>query len=767
MQSHNYKYSFYALLGLILFAPLFFIPMGGLELASAKSVLFTVGIIISALLLIFRSYQEGKVSLPKHLFIFSAIALPIVYFFSALLSSPSSISLMGYQLEIGTFGFILLGSLGLSLTALIFNETKQIVAAVTTFFTSLTLLTLFMGVKIFFGGDFLSFGSLVGRIGNPVGAWTDLAVVFGLLSLLCVIMLCIAPMRWLIRLVFYAVFGLSTLLLVVVNFSVAMGLTLIGSIFLFGYFLKFEKSSHNFRKSNMIAGLFSTTLMMPVLLGLISLIFLVNPTIPNQGKLDTFASNFFQLENLEVRPTLSATLDVSKAVLSENVLLGSGPNTFKQNWLIFKPIGVNATPFWGVAFPFGVGFIPTQLPATGIVGSLVWLSFFLSLLFLGVKVLVNMPESRPLRITFLSVILISLALWSTSLFYTPSAAILMLAFLFSGLLVAVGMEVGVVRTYQFSWKDVSGARIPVVATVVILVIGLLSLGFISGKKTIAAIYFNQAVKLAEVPGASLSEVEEKVERAIKFSPVDVHYVASAKINLLKAQRAMTATTGTLEENQALFQQALQKSILGVKSAVATNPAEYTNWITLGQLYSSLVPEPLKLAGAYENALVAYTEAYKRNPNNPELPLLLAQLEFNHGNVDAARSYIRSAIALKEDYALAYIMLAQFEIRAGNVRAAIDSARSLSEIVPNNPNVHFELGLLKYESQDYNGALASLNNAVNLAPDYANAKYYLGLTYVKLGRETEARSQFEELQMTNPDNLELQRLLNDLNTEDDN
>lgn len=168
-----------------------------------------------------------------------------------------------------------------------------------------------------------------------------------------------------------------------------------------------------------------------------------------------------------------------------------------------------------------------------------------------------------------------------------------------------------------------------------------------------------------------------------------------------------------------------------------------------------------MEGAYENAQFAYNEALKRNPNNPELSLYLAQLELNNGRVDTARSYIRNSIALKEDYANAYLMLAQLELAQNNLPAAIVSTEALVQLAPNNAGIHFELGLLKYSSEDYNGAANAFAKALSIAPDYANAKYYLGLSFVRLGRIGEARVQFEELLATNQDNAELKRALEDL------
>jgi Flp pilus assembly protein TadD len=176
------------------------------------------------------------------------------------------------------------------------------------------------------------------------------------------------------------------------------------------------------------------------------------------------------------------------------------------------------------------------------------------------------------------------------------------------------------------------------------------------------------------------------------------------------------------------------------------------------IYSALVTFPPQLEGVYEQAQLAYSEASSRNPTNPELPLLLARLELNHGDREAARSFIRKSIALKENYADAYLLLAQLEIQDGHTNVAIASAEKLAVLRPNNPGIYFELGLLKYANKDYLGAIDVFDLALASTPDYANAKYYLGLSLMQLKRFDEARVQFESLLVTNPGSEEVKVVL---------
>ena len=763
----THKISFFITLGLLFLLPIFFIPGGTLSLDVAKSALVVLGVIAIILAFLWEIWQDGKLSLPWHPFVFTIVLLPLVYLLSAFLATPSSLSLLGYSFEVGTFGFMLLGSLILMLAAMVFSDTTRSLQALTAFLISISIVALFVAIKVFFGGNLLVLGNFFGNMGNPIGNWTDLAISFGLLSVFAALSLGMIPMKLSLRVLVYGVFVLGATLLVIINFYTALILTLGASIFLFFYFWKIEKHFFNTAATPLYASknFLLKPVFLPAVLGIVSLVFLVNPTIPGtQGTLGDAVSSTFKIENIDVRPSLSATLGISKEVLSQGGLLGSGPNTFGRDWLIYKPVDVNTTPFWAVAFPFGVGFIPTQIASIGMLGSALWLVFFVFLVLLGIKLLNRVPESRAERFTLVSVLLITFFLWVASFLYAPSATMLMFAFVFSGLFVSVSRKSGIISSRLFTLKEPSQNRFISLALMAVITLGVVFLGWVGFGRTVSALHFKKAVDLSNIAGTSLAEIEEKLNKAVKSSKLDTYYIALSRINFAKAQVAANATAGTPEENKAAFEEALRKSIEAAKLAVSINPAGYQNWVSLGTIYSALVPAPLSVVGSYENAFFAYSEASKRNPNNPELPLFLARLEFNKNNIDAARSFIRRSIALKEDYADAYLLLAQLEVQAGNVAGAILSAERLASLMPNNPGIYFELGLLKYSNKDYAGAADTFTRALSLAPDYANAQYYFGLTLAQLGQSDKAREQFEALLVTNPDSEEVKAILEQLRTD---
>ena len=749
--SQIYRKSFLVLLALIFLLPIFFVPGGALNLAVSKSIFLVFGVVLAVLVLLSEAWKEGKFVFFFHPITLLALLLPVIYLVSALSSTPSSLSLLGYNFEVGTFGYVLLGSLFMFLISTVFTDTSRILQAIVAFFGSILAVALLTSIKIASESDVLVFGSFFGNMGNPIGNWTDLAISFGLVSLLSALAIGVIPMKRSIKAFAYASFVLGTALLAIINFSIAFALTLGASVLLVLYFWNMEKQSSNQSSTTPLPkkNFFLRPAFLPMVLGVVSIIFLINPNVPG-GSLDNVVANKFGVNNIDVRPSLSVTLGVSKAVLAQKGLLGSGPNTFERDWLIYKPVDINTTPFWATTFPFGVGFIPTQVVSTGAFGTIIWLAFFILLLVLGVKVLSRLPESRAERFTLVSTLFGTLFLWASSFLYAPSSAVLMFAFVFSGLFISASLVSGIVSSRTLNLKEPARNRFASILVMAVVSLGAIYLAWSGFEKGASAYYFKKAV-----------DMESYVTKALAHAPNDIHYTALSRINFARAQDAVSATTGTPEENRATFERAVSTSIEAAKSAVSSNPESSQNWMSLGVIYSALVPAPFSTPGAYENAAVAYAEASKRNPLNPEIQLFLSQLELNKGDREAALSFARKAIALKDDYADAHLTLAQLEIQNGNVVGAIASAEKLATLVPNNPGIYFELGVLKYSNRDYLGAANALKMALASASDYANAQYYLGLSLTRLGQLDEALKQFEALAVTNPDNDLIESIIKEL------
>jgi tetratricopeptide (TPR) repeat protein len=749
------KLSFWSLLALIVLLPLFFLPSANLSILVAKNSLLTIGILLATLFFLIGVLRDGKLTIPRTYMMWLVILLPVIYLAASFTSISRQLSFFGYTLEVGTFASTTLLFALLGLTSLILNTKNRIYRAYGGMFLSFLILGIFALIKLFSGGNLLVLKNFSGNLGNPIGNWTDYSIYFALFSVLSV-----AALEWLqikrpFRFFLYISLLVSVFMLAVINFSIAWILTLVGGAFilLYSVYGSIGREIASGTKNNLYKAKYA------IALTVVSLLFVINPTISSTtGTIGNSISGIFGIQNSEVRPSWGATLDVTKPILKSDALFGSGPNTFGREWLLNKPAVINGTAFWNVAFPFGVGFIPTQLASTGIIGGILWILFLAMFLILGIKALLRKVPNEGDRFMVVSSFLGSLLLWASAILYVPSLVMLSLAFIFTGLFIASLTQSGTIGERSIFFSGSPKKNILALILVVLVLIGAGSIGFKIFQKTVSVVYFQKALIAANDTDKTVDEIKSLIVKANSFAPADLYYRALSTLAFNKAQGIVNQPNPTPAMAQE-FQIAYGEAIESAKTARDLSPENYENWFNLGGLYEALVPVPV--TSAYENAKIAYEEARKLNPGSPEIPLVLARLEASNKNFDSARKYIEESIALKNDYAAAYFLLARLEISANNMANAIKAAEAGAVLSPGNAGVYFELGLLKYTNKDYQGAAEAFVAALRVVPEYANAQYFLGLSLYELGDKAGALQVFQLLQKTNPDNAEVQSIIANL------
>lgn len=744
------KLSYVILFITVFLIPIFFIPSAAVPQDAGKTALLSIGALLALSLFLVKTVKVGEFQFPAHRIMWAVLLIPAAFFLSSILSSNPGHSLFGYNLEIGTWGFITIGFALLLLSSLFFNTRERILYAYTATFIGFALLAIFTLVKIFFGDIWIFPGGL-----SPMGGWMDAGAFFGAASLVILLSIEEMTLSRRARLVLTASYVVSLFILAVTN---VRSVWLLLGIFSLGYLLYgFSRTGDIPPTTNDQRPTTERKISIGALaLLLLSLLFYINPVVSSRGAgISEFLATKFEVTNIMVSPTARATYEVARPALKESPLLGSGPNTFDSAWLAHKPQAVNETVFWNTAFPYGFGFLPTLLATTGLLGAILWLVFFALYIRLGVRALFARENSFIISSAFL----FSLFLWSSFLFYAPSKSVLALAFIYTGLFLAGTTISGVTDRRVIRFRQNPALAFLSLLILVVVLLGNAALLYGIGKRAVASVYFQQAALSAN--DGNIDVAREKSIRAINLSGQDIYYNGLSQISVARTNSVINSQAGTEAERQAAFQESLSESIAAAQAAVRARPENYANWIALGALYESLVPSPLSVEGAYESAKDAYETARTKNPRSPEPDYLLARLEVARGESAAAREYLSRALDLKNDYAAGYLLLTQIEASENNVAAAIKSAETLTLLEPTNAGLHFQLGLLKHSAADHEGALGSLSNALRLSPDYANAKYFYGLTLDKLGRRDEALLIFRDLAQANPEVEELKRIIANL------
>jgi len=753
------KYTYLIILAVLFLLPVVFAPTLSIPFQFTKTFVIFVGILIALILFLSMSLREGKVTIPTNFVLLSVWLLPLAYFLSSIFSTNPRISFFGQNFEVDTFSFMFIMAVFVSLVVLSIRKREQALTTYLALFASFIVVWVFQGLRLIFGPEFLSFDVFNLATGNILGKWNDLSIFFGLATVMTLVTLAGLQLSYQYRRILYAMLLISLFFLAVVNFMLVW---IVVGVFALGFFVhslgitrfNWKSTPERVLEGDNVSDERPSENMKPASLVvlIVSMVFILG-----NSSYGSFVSDFFNISQIEARPSWQTTINIGKEVYKENLVFGSGPNTFVKTWTLHKPREVNETVFWNADFVSGIGSIPTAFITVGLLGVVAWLLFFVLFIYSGIRSLVISPATNKFSYYIsLSSFLSALYLWAMAIFYTPNMVLIALAFFFTGVFIAsLQYHDGRFREHEFDFAN--NQKIGFVAVLLLTLFLLASIvGLYAVAKEYVAMYqFQKGIISFNVNG-DLDAAEQGALRALNISNRDRYHRLLADINIARLVALQSETGLSPDELRIRFQTFLANAIEYGVEATEVDPTNYQNWITLGRVYQSIVP--LGIEGAYENAKTTYERAMSLYPKNPELELILARLELARNNIGLTREHIQKAIALKSNYSEAIFLLSQIEIREGNTDKAIESVESAAVLAPNNPVVFFQLGLLRYNERDNTEAIAAFERAVGLNQSYSNARYFLGLTYDRVGRTSDAISQFEVIEGLNPNNEEVKTIL---------
>lgn len=753
------RFPFFIFTLLALLLPLFFIPSAVVSISMAKGLLLFVSVALLIIFWVLMTLQRGSMSFPKTWLFVVLGGVAVVYLVASIFSGQMSLSLIGEGFGTDTFMSVFAGVLLVFLAPLVLKAKRDILTVYVATVTSFVLVGLVQLVRLFAGPDVLTLSTLLSATATLVGKWNDFGIFAGLILLLSILTLEMFPVRKkVVRIFLYIIAVFALFFLVVVQFTPVWYAIGIFFLLLVLYKLSVRVGTNTDVQegeptTQMKGGMGRQVPALAVGIVILSIIFIVAG-----GPLETIVTDYFGTAHVEVRPSWGATGEVAADVLRESPLIGVGPNRFSQAWFMHKPDGVNLTAFWAVPFGLGIGFIPTSLVTTGLLGLGGWLIALVMLLLLGVRSIFRRDVGTSGQYLLLSSFLATLYLWIFLIIYTPGLTLFTLTFIFTGVFLAAVYRMNLLKTAHFSFSEQPlynfvGALVAVTLLIVVGVGGYAAIARFTG-----SILHQQGIVVAQTTG-DIDAAERSVRRALNFSEQASFYRTLAEIQTGQLGLLLQRDDISPEILRNQFQTLLSNTITSAQRATAIGGDNYRNWMTLGRVYEELVP--VGVEGAYDNARETYLRALELYPNGPDILLALARLEARAGNTDNARDFISQALEAKSNYTDAIFLLSQIEVAEGNLAEAIQSVEAATIIEPNNPVVFFQLGLLRYSAGDFAGAASSFEAAVTLNSVYANARYFLGLSYDQLGRRADAIVQFEEVQRLNPDNQEVAFILENL------
>lgn len=732
------KLSYWLFLALGFFMPVLFLPFG-FSSALNKAYFAYFFLLFSFIFWLISKIKRGKLEFSKN-WIFASVGLAVLIFFiSGVLSFNAGLTLFGSGGETGTWLAIVFFALTVFLSSEILRKDEKILKWILFVFASSVLVFIFQVFQTGFGITLYPWNNFFAAPNfNLIGSWNNLGIFFGFVVFLA---LYLYEISWFtsLKYIFLFIFIVSGIALFFINFGLLWWLLGV-LIIIFGTYLFFLRKGENAINPLMVLSL------------IIVLFFIVTPNLASN--LSSLVSG---VNNIEVRPSYGATIDVLKQSIKANPVLGMGPNTFLESWLKYKPFSINNTIFWNTRFENGASFLLSLAVSAGGAGLLAVLFLIGSYLYSGFIFLRSIERNKDYLMP-LAYFLVSLYFFVLMALYSPNFTNLIFGFVFLGIFIGSLTNRGIFQKYEINLFQANWIGfVSSLALIFLLILSLSGVYFLA-QKYVSAIYFADGLKIFNAEG-NLNRAKIKIVKAASFDKQPQYYRSLAQINLIELDKLLQRNDLTPEQFRQVLQAILSETIQNATIARSLNPNDSLNWLLLGQVYERVVP--IKIGQAAELARKTYQDAADIFPSSPEIPLSLARLELQLGNLDKARNYLDQAISLKPNYASAHFLYAQLESKSGNIKQAILRAETTALISPNDIGSLFQLGFLYYQDGQLNNAKSVFERLKALAPNYSNGRYFLGLIYAKEGRIKSAIQEFEDVQALNPENQEVRQILSNL------
>lgn len=741
------KVAQYAVLATFGFVTIFFTPGLWASLGFDKTIftIVMVGLVLVGTSLLALRKRQARTVLPIPLALFWGVVGAA--FLSALLSGDIQDALLGSVLGPQTVGFLAVMATVMTATLVLQSSKIMTIKALAIFASVAGVLLAYNCARIIFGAGFLPFGSFADVTVSPIGGFNDLALFAGLVVLLGLITLLQLPLRGLTQGAVAALIYMALFVLAVVNFFNIWVVIGFFGLLLFVYLLSrdtlFSDSFEEEQKQPVSKVLLITT----AIVCMVSAVFIVGGEYAGNKISSVTGINY-----IEVRPSLEATIDITKAVYSENILFGVGPNRFADAWRMHKNIGINETIFWDTDFGAGSGYVPTLFTTLGVIGAVLLVVFHAYFLLMGYRMFLK-NSIRDSYWYYFGILSFAAAtfLWGMTYVYVPGVSILLLTAAFTGFtFVACGASSApAIFALPLANSRQRGFFLMAAAIVVITIT-------VGSLLTVGEQYTAQA-RFAEsqANATSIEEFEQVAFSSYNLFPDDRFVSARAQIQL-SILNSIIGIPEPTEENQQQFVTAAEQAGVFAQEAVLADPTNPDNHAVLAGVYSTLAAAGFE--GAKDRAAASLTTAQQLDPLNPAYKLMAAQMAIRTGDIEQARSEIAASLNLKPNYTQALYLSAQLDISEGNVESAISTTQAIIALEPNNPSRYFQLGVLLSASEKTEQAISAFSAAIERDSEYANARYFLALAYLNNNQPNLALEQLKIVQQTNQENVELAALI---------
>ena len=163
---------------------------------------------------------------------------------------------------------------------------------------------------------------------------------------------------------------------------------------------------------------------------------------------------------------------------------------------------------------------------------------------------------------------------------------------------------------------------------------------------------------------------------------------------------------------------------------------------------------LHQSGQLNEAMAAYQELLRGQPNNPQVLYLFGTLLHQTGQTKAAIQYLEQSLKLQPNQADAWYNLANIHRSLGNVNPALSCYQRAFQLDPKNAQQAFNFAVLLMHTGQQSGAKQVCENIIRHQAEFTEAYGMLGDIALNLQQFDEAEQHLQKALSLNPEHPEL-------------
>ncbi len=666
------KLSFLSLFLVIVLLPLFFLPFTNIPIETSKGLLLVIGLAFCIIFWAIARFLDGRIIFPKSWLLVSGFGVCLAFLLSALFSGNPEVSLFGTMFDVGSFWFIFSAFVLMLMSSIFFRTQKRARIVLLGAIISSVFILIFQSVHLFFPA-ITSLGILTDKTSNVLGSWNALGLFAGFSGLMFLLVIEFFSISKIEKLILAIFILLSVFLAAAVNFPLVWILLGISSLVIFVYKVSITfQRNQDVKENNKRNFPFISFIVV-----IISLFFFMSSSF-----FGSVIPNYLQIANTEISPLLGTTLSITKGVLAKNPVFGTGPNRFGEAWSMYKPLAINTkingNDFWDTYFNSGSGLLPTLTATTGSLGILAWIVFFILFLAIGAKSSFSSIKND-VNWETMAFFVLSLHLFVSSFFYFTGFVIFLLAFAFAGVFIGLSASNSPNGEISLSFLNDHRKSFFSMLSIILIIIVSAAASFKYIERLASFSYFGKALSAQAIPLA-----QDSINKTLSLYSNDLYLRTYSQIYLVKLNSIVNKGSSLSDAEKADLQASFDQAVNGAQMAVAYNPSNYLNFLSLGSVYQAV--GLLGVKDAYSKAVLAYQNASNLNPLNPGLKLAIASALFADGKIKDAKDYANQSLSLKPDYINAFLILSQIAKREGDNALALTYAQKTLSISPANQDL---------------------------------------------------------------------------------